>query len=93
VTTSGKIARRSRALLGPLSRSAYIAGDSFTTADIPCGYAVGLARFLGFEERLESTLRDYVGRLSQRPAYGGATSNRAAASRILTRDVRFGGGA
>jgi glutathione S-transferase len=67
--------RRSRALLGPLSRSAYIAGDTFTAADISCGYAVGLSRFLGFEERLEPALRDYVGRLSQRPAYGRAMSN------------------
>jgi glutathione S-transferase len=67
--------RRSRALLGPLSRSAYIAGDTFTAADISCGYAVGLSRFLGFEERLEPALRGYVGRLSQRPAYGRAMSN------------------
>jgi glutathione S-transferase len=67
--------RRSRALLGPLSRSPYIAGDMFTAADISCGYAVGLSHFLGFEERLEPALRDYVGRLSQRPAYGRAMRN------------------
>ena len=67
--------RRSRALLGPLSRSAYIAGDTFTAADISCGYAVGLSRHFGFEERLEPALRDYMGRLLQRPAYGRAVSN------------------
>jgi len=67
--------RRSRALLGPLSRSAYIAGDTFTAADISCGYAVGLSRFLGCEEQLEAPLRDYVERLSQRPAYGRAMRN------------------
>jgi glutathione S-transferase len=61
--------RRSAALLRPLSRSPYIAGDTFTAADISCGYAVGLSRFLGVEERLEQPLRDYVGRLTQRPAY------------------------
>jgi hypothetical protein len=54
--------RRSQALLGPPSRSA-IAGDTFTAADISCGYVVGLSRFLGCEERLEATLRDYVRRL------------------------------
>ena len=67
--------RRSRALLGPLSRSAYIAGDTFTAADISCGYAIGLSRFLGCAEQLEAPLRDYLGRLSQRPAYGRAMSN------------------
>jgi glutathione S-transferase len=60
---------RSRALLGPLSRSPYLAGDAFTAADICCGYSLGLSRFLGFEERLEQPLREYVGRLTQRPAY------------------------
>jgi glutathione S-transferase len=67
--------RRSRALLGPLSRAAYIAGDTFTAADISCAYAIGLSRFLGFEERLEPALRDYLGRLLERPAYGRAMSN------------------
>jgi glutathione S-transferase len=66
--------RRSRALLGPLSRSPYIAGDTFTAADISCGYAIGLSRFLGLEKRLEPALRDYLGRLVQRPAYGRAMS-------------------
>ncbi len=61
--------RRSAALLKPLSRSPYIAGDVFTAADISCGYAVGLSRFLGFEERLDPALRDYAGRVTQRPAY------------------------
>jgi glutathione S-transferase len=60
---------RSRALLGALSRSPYLAGDAFTAADICCGYSLGLSRFLGFEERLEQPLREYVGRLTQRPAY------------------------
>lgn len=58
-----EILRRSRALIGPLSRSASIAGDTFTAA-----YPVGRSRFLGCEERLEAPLRDSVGRLAQRPA-------------------------
>ncbi len=66
--------RRSRALLGPLSRSPYVAGDSFTAADISCAYAIGLSRFIGFEERLEQPLREYAGRLTQRAAYQRAMS-------------------
>jgi glutathione S-transferase len=61
--------RRSKALLGQLSRSPYMAGETFTAADISCGYAVGLSRFLGFEERLDPKLRDYAGRVTQRPGY------------------------
>lgn len=64
--------RRSRALLGPLRNSAFVAGDGFTAADISCGYAIGLSRALGFAQRLEPPLRDYLGRLSQRPAFGRA---------------------
>jgi len=66
--------RKSGALLGPLSRGPYIAGDVFTAADISCGYAVGLSRFLGFEERLDPVLRDYAGRVTRRPAYQRAMS-------------------
>ena len=66
--------RKSAALLKPLERGPYIAGDVFTAADISCGYALGLARFLGFEERLDPKLRDYVARLSERPAYQRAWS-------------------
>jgi glutathione S-transferase len=61
--------RRTAALLAPLSRSPYVAGDTFTAADISCGYAVGLSRFLGVEERLEPPLREYAGRVTSRPAY------------------------
>jgi glutathione S-transferase len=61
--------RRSRALLGPLSQSSYMAGDTFTAADISCGYALGLSQFLGIDGRLDPALRDYAERLGQRPAH------------------------
>lgn len=61
--------RKSAALLGPLSRGPYVAGDVFTAADISCGFAIGLARFLGCEERLDPALRAYAARLAERPAY------------------------
>jgi glutathione S-transferase len=66
--------RRSRALLTALSRSPYIAGEMFTAADISCAYAIGLSRFIGFEDRLEQPLREYAGRMTQRPAYQRAMS-------------------
>jgi glutathione S-transferase len=61
--------RKSAALLRPLARTSYVAGEVFTAADISCGYALGLARFLGFEDRLDPKLREYSGRLAQRPAF------------------------
>jgi glutathione S-transferase len=72
--------RKSAALCGPLGRSAYLAGEAFTAADVSCGYALGLSKFLGFEERLDPALRDYLGRLAQRPAYQRAMSKAQAPS-------------
>src|SRR5829696_10190964 len=66
--------RKSAALLGPLSRTPFVAGQVFTAADISCGYAVGLARFLGCEERLDPVVRDYAARLAGRPAFQRAIS-------------------
>lgn len=66
--------RKSGALCRPLSRFPYVAGDVFTAADISCGYAVGLAKFLGFDDRLDPAVRDYAARLSERPAYQRAAS-------------------
>ena len=68
--------RKSAALLVPLRSSPFLAGDTFTAADISCGWALGLARFLGFEERIDQGLRDYVARLSQRPAFQRAIAKR-----------------
>lgn len=61
--------RKSAALAGPLRKHPFIAGDQFTAADISCGYAAGLARFLGVEDRLEPAVRDYCQRLTERPAF------------------------
>ena len=72
--------RKSAALLKPLANSPYVAGNTFTAADISCGFAVGIARFLGFEDRLDPALRDYVGRLAQRPAFQRAMSKQQSAS-------------
>jgi glutathione S-transferase len=61
--------RKSAAMVGPLKRGPYLSGDTFTAADISCGYALGLAKALGFAERLDPVLWDYGARLSERPAY------------------------
>jgi glutathione S-transferase len=59
---------KSAALLQPLSHAPYLAG-TFTAADISCGWALGLGRWLGFHDRLAPPVQDYVQRLSERPAY------------------------
>ncbi len=66
--------RKSAALLGPLGRAPFVAGDAFTAADISCGYALGLARHLGCEARLDPAVRDYAARLAERLAYRRAVS-------------------
>jgi glutathione S-transferase len=66
--------RKSTALLRPLSGGAFLAGDVFTAADISCGYAIGLAQFLGAEDRLDPLVRDYATRLRDRPAFQKAIS-------------------
>jgi glutathione S-transferase len=68
--------RKAAALVGPLSRAPYVAGETFTAADISCGYALGLARYFGAEDRLEPAVRDYAARLAERPAYQRAVSRR-----------------
>ena len=66
--------RKSAALLGPLRQGAFIAGDVFTAADISCGYAIGLAQFVGAEGRLDPLIRGYTSRLRDRPAFQRAIS-------------------
>jgi glutathione S-transferase len=61
--------RKSAALLGPLGRAPFVAGEAFTAADISCGYALGLARHFGCEDRLHPVVRDYAARLAERPAF------------------------
>jgi glutathione S-transferase len=66
--------RKSAALLGPLARAPFVAGEAFTAADISCGYALGLARHLRCEDRLDPAVRDYAARLAERPAFRRAIS-------------------
>lgn len=61
--------RKSAALAGQLNRHPFVAGDSFTAADIACGYAAGFGKFLGIEDRMPPPVMAYYGRMSERPAF------------------------
>jgi glutathione S-transferase len=60
--------RRSVLPAAALKKSPFVAGDEFTAADISVSYALDLAQFLGFRDRLDPVLKDYHKRLKQRPA-------------------------
>ncbi len=64
---------KSAALLGPLGSGPYLAG-AFTAADISCGWALGLGRWLGFHDALAPPIQEYLTRLAERPAYQRAMS-------------------
>jgi glutathione S-transferase len=61
--------RKSQALTEQLKKTSYLAGETFTAADISCGYAIGLAQNFGVGERLDPVLRDYHQRVTERPAF------------------------
>lgn len=51
-----------------LKQTPDVAGETFTAADISMFYALDLAHFLGFRDRLDPVLADYHERLKARPA-------------------------
>jgi glutathione S-transferase len=52
----------------------YLVGGRFTVADVLVGSALGFTSRAGFPEVLGPTLREYVTRLQERPAYQAALS-------------------
>jgi glutathione S-transferase len=60
--------RRSVLPANALKKSRYVAGDEFTAADIAVSYALDLAEFLGFQDRLDPVLVEYHELLKARPA-------------------------
>ena len=60
--------RRSVLLANALKQTPYVAGDAFTAADISVSYALDLATFLRFSDRLDPVLTEYHKRLRARPA-------------------------
>ena len=69
--------RRSVVAVRALQKSPYLAGENFTAADISVSYVLNLAGFLGFADRLDPVLADYLKRVQARPAYGRATARSA----------------
>ena len=63
------VLRRSVAVGAQLKRTPYLAGARFTAADISCGWALRLAKFFGFEDKLDPVIAEYLARLWARPAY------------------------
>jgi glutathione S-transferase len=50
----------------------YLVGERFTVADVLVGTVLGFTRRAGFGDELPETLKDYVARLTERPAYARA---------------------
>ena len=63
------VAGKAGAVAAQLRRMPYLAGERFTAADISCGYGLGLMERLGFVDRLDEVVSDYVKRLQARPAF------------------------
>jgi len=60
-----------------VSEHPFVAGDAFTAADISCALMLGGgAKLLGYEERYEQPVRDYLNRINQRPAFVKASNTR-----------------
>jgi len=65
---------RLRRLDAHLADRRYLVDDRFTVADIAVGYALHLARLLHLDDRFQPQTRDYLGRLTVRPAFRRADS-------------------
>ncbi len=61
--------RRSALAVSQLARTPYLAGQDFTAADISVGYGLHVMGVLGLGDRLDASLKDYLGRVSERPAF------------------------
>ncbi len=59
----------SAAVADSLNGNAHLVGDRFTVADVLVGTALQFTVRAGIADELPGTLKDYVGRLAQRPAF------------------------
>jgi glutathione S-transferase len=57
------------AVADSLNGNEHLVGDRFTVADVLVGTALQFTVRAGFADELSPTLKDYVGRLAQRPAF------------------------
>jgi glutathione S-transferase len=68
---------RAEALVGALEGREYLLGERFTAADIMVGSALKFTKRIGFAEELPESLRAYMARLEERPAYQTALARTA----------------
>ena len=52
-----------------LGRSAHLAGEGFSAADIQMGFPLEFAAYAGLASERHTKLREYLGRMQARPAY------------------------
>lgn len=57
-----------------LAKSPYLAGDTFTAADISVGYALAFGSLLGLDDGYSPAIRDYQQRIASRPAFERASA-------------------
>jgi glutathione S-transferase len=60
------------AVAGALDGDHYLVGGRFSVADVLVGTALLFTRRVGIEDELDPSLKSYVGRLTERPAFGRA---------------------
>jgi glutathione S-transferase len=71
---------RLRTLEPVLTEQPYLCAGRFTAADVSVGYALMLARYVGFAERFTPAVKAYWERLAQRDAYVRALRSQEAAA-------------
>lgn len=57
-----------------LAKSAYLAGDHFTAADISVGYALAFGSFLSLDDAYSAAIKDYQQRVAGREAFQRASA-------------------
>ncbi len=68
------VVRRSAVAARTLKSSPYLAGEAFTAADISVSYVLNLGVFLGFSDRYDPVIGEYLKRVQERPAYKAAVA-------------------
>jgi len=61
--------KRTTLALDQLSRTPFLAGETFTAADISVGYSLYIMDYLGLGERLDPKLSAWSAKLQDRPAF------------------------
>jgi len=61
--------KRTALAVQQLAKTPHMAGQDFTAADISVGYGLHVMGLLGLGDRLDPSLKDYLARVSERPAF------------------------